>query len=62
MERFERLDRQSGGLWKPNLQVWVDRETGVQYLIAMNGSQSAGITVLVDRNGTPLVAKEDDRA
>ena len=38
-------------------EVWVDRETGVNYLFVMEGN-SGGLTVMVDKDGKPLVSEE----
>ena len=35
-------------------EIWVDRETGVQYLYHSSG-YSGGLCVLVDKDGKPLV-------
>ncbi|MCM1524674.1 MAG: DUF6440 family protein [Ruminococcus sp.] len=37
-----------------NMQIWVDKETGVNYLYRESG-YSGGLTVLVDREGKPVV-------
>ena len=36
------------------MQIWVDRETGVNYLYSASG-YSGGLTVLLNRDGTPVV-------
>lgn len=36
-------------------EIWVDRETGVQYLFHTAGN-AAGFTPLLDRDGKPLIA------
>lgn len=35
-------------------EIWIDKITGVNYLYRNNGS-SGGLTVLVDKNGKPIV-------
>ena len=35
-------------------EIWVDTQTGVQYLLHYNGN-AAGLTVLVDAEGKPLL-------
>ncbi len=35
-------------------EIWVDRETGVNYLYHAAG-YSGGLTVMVDQNGKPIV-------
>ncbi|MCM1578526.1 MAG: DUF6440 family protein [Ruminococcus sp.] len=37
-------------------EIWVDRETGVNYLFREDG-YAGGLTVLVDENGKPVVDK-----
>ena len=43
----------SDGIFGSN-EIWVDRQTGVNYLYHMNGN-SGGLTVLLNRDGTPVV-------
>lgn len=50
-DRFKRVYRQ-GKL--SVLEIWVDRETGVNYLWREDG-YSGGLTVLVDAQGRPVV-------
>ena len=46
------------------MEIWVDRETGVNYLFHQSGF-AGGMTVLLDKEGkpvvTPLSAMEADR-
>ncbi len=35
-------------------EIWVDRETGVNYLYH-SGGYGGGLTVLVDREGKPII-------
>ncbi len=50
-ERFEKTYTQ-GAL---NVtEIWVDKETGVNYLFHMCGN-SAGLTPLLDREGKPVI-------
>ena len=37
------------------MEIWVDKETGVNYLFHRNG-YSGGLTPLVDRDGRPVVS------
>ena len=55
-KRFFRVDSEGGGC-KANNQVWVDRETGVQYLWHADG-YAGGLTVLVDAEGKPLLYRQ----
>lgn len=53
-ERFVKmLDEGSGFSWQRT--IWVDRETGVNYLWFASGYGS-GLTVLLDRDGKPVVS------
>ena len=36
------------------MELWVDRETGVNYLFHFNGN-AAGLTPLLDADGKPVV-------
>lgn len=45
----------------PILSVVVDRETGVNYLLGVNGlDDGVGLTVLVDADGKPIVTPVTD--
>ena len=37
-----------------SLQVWVDKDTGVNYLFVSSG-YAGGLTVLLDREGNPVI-------
>jgi hypothetical protein len=51
-ERFEKVYSQ-GHL---NItEIWVDKETGVNYMFHASGN-SGGLTVLLDRDGKPVVS------
>lgn len=53
-ERFVKmLDEGSGFSWRRT--IWVDRETGVNYLWVASG-YGGGLTVLLDRDGKPVVS------
>ena len=51
MERFKKVYTQ-GAL--DVLEVWVDTETGVNYLYHRTGN-TGGLTVLLDKDGKPVV-------
>ena len=51
-ERFEKVYTQ-GTL--STMEIWVDRETGVNYLFRSVGN-GGGLTVLVDREGKPVIS------
>ncbi len=36
------------------IEIWVDKDTGVNYLFAFNG-YAGGLTLLVDREGKPII-------
>ncbi len=38
------------------IEIWVDKETGVNYLFHQCGS-GGGLTVLLDRDGKPVVSR-----
>lgn len=39
-------------------EIWVDRETGVNYLYHMNG-YAGGLTQLLDREGKPVISSRE---
>lgn len=49
-KRFEKVYSQSAG----TIEIWVDKETGVNYLYHASG-YSGGLTVLLDKDGKPVV-------
>ena len=52
--RFEKVYSQNG-LSAGTVEIWVDRETGVNYLYRASG-YSGGMTVLLDREGKPVIS------
>ena len=52
-KRFVKVYTQ-GGFADNVMQIWVDRQTGVNYLYSASG-YSGGLTVLVNPDGTPVV-------
>lgn len=54
MERFEKSYKQ--GQWGTVTEIWIDRETGVNYLWHRDGN-SAGLTPLLNSDGTPIISK-----
>ena len=48
--RFVKIYSQSMG----SMEIWVDKETGVNYLYRQSG-YSGGMTVLLDENGKPVI-------
>ena len=51
-ERFEKVYSQGSA---KEMEVWVDRETGVNYLFHFSG-YAGGMMPLLDREGKPLVS------
>lgn len=38
------------------MEIWVDKETGINYIFHKNG-YAGGMTVLMDKDGKPVVSK-----
>lgn len=53
-DRFVRIYKQ-GGIFDAGFQIWVDKITGVNYLVIPSGYGSA-LTPLLNRDGTPVVS------
>lgn len=51
-KRFEKVYSQ-GAL--ELVEIWIDKETGVNYLYRQNGN-AGGLTPLLDREGKPVVS------
>ena len=49
-KRFEKVYSQGVG----TIEIWVDKETGVNYLYRASG-YAGGLTVLLDRDGKPVI-------
>ena len=43
----------SQGFWDRTMEIWVDRKTGVNYLVT--AGYSGGMTVLLDAYGKPVI-------
>lgn len=52
-DRFEVIHQEGNGLTGPQIQVLMDRATGVQYLFVQSG-YGGGLCPLVDKEGGPL--------
>ena len=52
-DRFVKTYSQ-GGFANNLMQIWVDKQTGVNYLYSASG-YSGGLTVLLNRDGTPVI-------
>lgn len=59
MNRFY-VKEKYGSEFSIKTYVLVDIETGVNYLFTKSG-YGAGLTVLVDEDGEPIITKEDKR-
>ena len=53
MKRFEKIYSQ-GKI--DIMEIWVDTETGVNYIFHRNGN-AAGLTPLLDKDGKPVITK-----
>ena len=53
-ERFVKTYSQSGGFTGNHMAIYVDKETGVNYLFSASG-YAGGLTVLLNADGTPVV-------
>ena len=51
-KRFIRTLQEAG--WTGTTEIWVDRETGVNYLFHATGN-AGGMTPLLNRDGTPVI-------
>ena len=51
-KRFEKIYSQSMG----SVEIWGDKETGVNYLFCTSG-YAGGLTVLLDKDGKPVVTE-----
>ena len=53
-DRFVKILVDNGGFSESNMAIYVDRQTGVNYLFAQSG-YAGGLTVLVDAQGKPII-------
>ena len=54
-KRFIKTYSQSGGC----VEIWVDKETGVNYIFTSSG-YSGGLSVLLDKDGKPVVTPVEE--
>lgn len=54
-DRFKKILVDGGGMTESRMEIYVDRKTGVNYLFSSSGN-AGGLTVLVDRDGKPIVS------
>ena len=50
-DRFEKIYTQGK---MTSMEIWVDKETGVNYLFRQSG-YAGGMTVILDREGKPVI-------
>ncbi len=55
-KRFKKTYSQGAG----SLEVWVDKETGVNYLYYSSG-YGGGLTVLLDKEGKPIITPIEEK-
>jgi len=55
-KRFKKVYHQGA---VENIEIWVDIETGVNYMYAASG-YSGGLTPLLDVNGKPIITRDID--
>lgn len=55
-KRFEKIYKQNMG----EIEIWVDKETGVNYLYRQSG-YSGGLTVLLDKDGKPVITPIEEK-
>ena len=53
-DRFVKILVDNGGFSESNMAIYVDRQTGVNYLFAQSG-YAGGLTVLLDGQGKPVI-------
>ena len=53
-DRFVKTVVDNGGFSDNYMAIYVDRKTGVNYLFTSYGN-AGGLTVLVDRDGKPII-------
>ena len=54
-KRFKRIYTQELG----STEIWVDKETGVNYLYHASG-YSGGLTVLLNKDGKPIITTDTE--
>ena len=53
-EWFIKIYSQNGGFSGNSMAIYVDKETGVNYLFSASG-YAGGLTPLLNRDGTPVI-------
>ena len=59
-DRFVKVLVDNGGFTENQMAIYVDRQTGVNYLFTQSG-YAGGLCVLVDRDGKPIVTPVSNR-
>ena len=54
-KRFIKTYSQGAG----SVEIWVDKETGVNYLFYASG-YAGGLTVLLDKEGKPIITPQEE--
>ena len=54
-DRFVKVLVDNGGFTENQMAIYVDRQTGVNYLFTQSG-YAGGLCVLVDRDGKPIIS------
>lgn len=54
-KRFKKTYSQDLG----GMEIWVDKETGINYLFRASG-YAGGLTVLLDKDGKPVITRNYD--
>lgn len=54
-DRFKRIYKQG---MVTAIEIWVDTQTGVNYIWRESG-YAGGMTVLLDRDGKPVITRDD---
>lgn len=60
MTKYERFEKVYSQGVMTSIEIWVDKETGVNYIFRQSG-YAGGMTPLLDKDGKPVVTKPDER-
>lgn len=59
-KRFKVIYEQTSIMKSPIIQIWLDTETGVNYLFR-EAAYGGGLTPLLDAEGKPVITPETER-
>lgn len=59
-KRFKVIYEQNDIIKSPIIQIWLDTETGVNYLFR-GAAYGGGLTPLLDSDGKPVITPETER-